>query len=180
MRQKKNACHFSIPVHSTACATELPWVLSAFLLLPSAPLTQNVASQSSFSHVHRIMNTPVNLVYDLWLSQRQEVVVVRLLQTKRVSEWERVVVRESECVRERASVSERYRQNDRKILYGRQARLNRMYFRRTIRSNEKAWDSFSALPLENLSLLSLLALLVQQYTYTWRRACARLSASREA
>jgi hypothetical protein len=34
-------------------------------------------------------------------------------------------------------------------------------------------------PLEVLSLLSLLALLVQQYTYSWRRGCARLSASRE-
>jgi hypothetical protein len=77
-------------------------------------------------------------------------------------------------------VSERETQSDRKMLYGQQAGLNRTYFRRTIRSNEKAWDLFSALPLEDLSLLSLLALLVQQYTYSWRIASARLSASREA
>jgi hypothetical protein len=35
------------------------------------------------------------------------------------------------------------------------------------------------IPLEVLSLLSLLALLVQQYTYSWRRAGARRCASRE-
>jgi hypothetical protein len=34
------------------------------------------------------------------------------------------------------------RDTQRKMLYGQQAQLNRTYFQRTIRSNEKAWDFF--------------------------------------
>ena len=48
------------PVQQSCPESCLP---SFFCLLP--PLTQNVASLSSLSHVHRIMNTPVNLVNDL-------------------------------------------------------------------------------------------------------------------